>query len=93
MNERNRFVDWVGETVMVNMTHGGAPVGVLEEVNDWGIVVRSDQDIWWQPIQEPDEEGYVQTKQVVREVSEFYPWPMVVSVRVLELDEAAARGY
>jgi hypothetical protein len=93
MSERSRFVDWVGETVLVNMTHGGTPVGILEEVTDWGIVLRSDQELWWEPDQEPDEEGYTQMKHVVREVSEFYPWPMVVSVRVLEQDEAEGRGY
>jgi hypothetical protein len=90
--ERVRFADWQGENVMVNLVNGDAPVGVLEEVNDWGLVLRSEVGIWWTPDEPPDDEGFIRSKQVFRTVSEFYPWTMVGSVRVLEPDESVERG-
>ena len=94
MEEHVPFDEWVGENVMVNLTTGDVPAGKLEEINDRGIVLRRTQAIWWTPDgEEPDEEGYMRTKQVVRTVSEFYPWSVVYNVRVLEPDEAVERGF
>jgi hypothetical protein len=45
------FADWVGEAVMVFYPGGAGPVeyGVLEEVNDWGLVLRRGRWIHWVP--------------------------------------------
>jgi hypothetical protein len=43
MTERREFLTWEGEAVQVFYPGGNIPAdyGVLEEVNDWGLVLRS----------------------------------------------------
>ncbi len=93
--QRVLFADWEGENVMVNLVNGNAPAGLLEEINEYGIVVRTGEAIWWTLDDEPDEEGYThaRTKHVTRLVSAFFPWNVIYNVRVLEPDEAVERGF
>jgi len=89
------FAEWVGENVMVVLNNGNAQAGKLEEITEYGVVVRAMQGIWWTPADDPgpDEEGYVRSKHVNRLVSELYPWSSIFNVRILEPDEAVERGF
>jgi hypothetical protein len=86
---RMDFADWVGEAVMVFYPGGAGPAeyGVLEEVNDWGLVLRRDRWIHWAP-RGPDE----RRESDFRTVYEFHPWHIVNSVRVLEPEEQEYHG-
>jgi hypothetical protein len=82
------FADWVGEAVIV-LSLGGrshADYGILEEVNDWGLVITYRRLITWAT--ETGEWG----GQDERHISELKPWHMISSVRVLEPEEKEARG-
>jgi hypothetical protein len=84
------FADWVGRPVEVRTVHGEWPeYGVLEDVSDWGVVLRTRRTIAWGPT---DEFG-TSENQEDRQVADFRPWHMVVSVRVLEPEEAAYHGW
>jgi hypothetical protein len=88
MADRRGFAEWEGHPVMVFYTGGNIreDYGVLEEINEWGLVLRSYQRIVWGTPQE--ESG----GQDMRQVSQFRLWRMISSVRVLEREEREARG-
>jgi hypothetical protein len=98
MDEHRRvaFADWVGETVVVFFPGGAIPAeyGVLEEVNDWGLVLRHPRRISWPSADTPDETTGRGARggQDLRNVTEFRPWHMISSVRVLEPEEREAHG-
>jgi hypothetical protein len=82
------FADWVGEAVIV-LSLGGrshADYGILEEVNDWGLVITYRRLITWAT--EAGEWG----GQDERNISELKPWHIISSVRVLEPEEKEAHG-
>ena len=90
MTERRvLFADWVGQAVMVFYPGGNIPVdyGVLDEVNDWGLVLNHPLRISWPTggLEDPSEQD-------VRYVSEFRPWHMVSGVRLLEPEEKRSLG-
>jgi hypothetical protein len=89
MTDRRGFAEWEGKAVQVYYTGGKTPAdyGVLEEVNDWGLMLRlSSRRISW-----PGEvEGG--SYEDHRDVSEFRPWHMVSRVRVLEPEEKEGHG-
>ena len=86
------FRDWEDEQVAITFANGNTMAGVLEEVNELGIVANSRQSIWWTTETVPDEEGYTHTKHVDRQVQEFYTWATIASIRLMEPDEAEAYG-
>ena len=83
------FADWVGEAVMVFYPGGNIPeeYGVLEEVNDWGLVLTRSLWISW-----PEGGPGGPRDRALRRVSEFRPWHMVSGVRVLEQEERKHHG-
>ncbi len=91
------YGEWVGLPVMVN----GADVGVLEEVNEWGIVLRTPYTAWWRTAEltpemtedVPEDETHYSIKEIRRVSPVFRPWQMVSEIRVLEPDEAEAQGF
>jgi hypothetical protein len=91
MSERRVvFADWIGQAVVVLYPGGMMPAdyGVLEEVNDWGLVLRSTRTISWST----EESEFGGQEDFVRSVLEFHPWHMVSRVRVLEPEEKEAHG-
>jgi hypothetical protein len=90
MTGRRLFGNWVGEAVEVSSS-GGRRIpgyGVLEEVNDWGLVLRHSRNIQWSST--GSSENYNQ--QDLRNVSEFLPWHTISGVRVLEPEEKESHG-
>jgi hypothetical protein len=92
VNMANRpevFADWEGEAARVFYPGGDAPdVGVLEEVNDWGLVLRRGRWLSWSK----KEGSRVQKDSEFRHVAEFHPWHMVSGVRLLEPEEKEEYG-
>ncbi len=88
--EQKDFVHWKGEAVTVFYPGGQiyADYGTLEEVTDWGVVLRSRRSISWAP------PGAVegQAERDVREVSEFRPWSVISGIRLLEPEEKESHG-
>jgi hypothetical protein len=99
MDEHRRvaFADWVGEAVVVFYPGGAIPAdyGVLEEVNDWGLVLRHPRRISWPSAHPPDETTGrpAPGEQDLRHVAEFRPWHMISGVRVLEPEEREGHGF
>ena len=89
MTGRRGFAEWKGQPVMVSFPGGNIhrDYGVLEEVNEWGLVLRSNQRIVWRT------EAGEFTGHDVRQVPEFRPWQMISSVRMLEPEERKDRGF
>jgi hypothetical protein len=83
---RVAFADWVGKAVAVESSsrHVVQTYGQLEEVNDWGLVLRHRTRVTWPSAESPEESH---DHQDWREVSEFRPWHTVGGVRVLEPEE------
>ncbi len=74
---RAAFAEWVGHAVRVDGERAR-----LEEVTEWGVVVRVERGITWG---NPETgEGY---GQAVRSVSEFRPWAKIDSIRRAEPEE------
>jgi hypothetical protein len=89
-DRRVLFADWVGEAVELSSS-GGKRIpeyGVLEEVNDWGLVLRHRRNIQWSST--GSSESYDQ--QDLRNVSEFLPWHTISGIRVLEPEERETHG-
>jgi hypothetical protein len=90
------FADWVDEAVMVFYSGGSIPAdyGILEEVNDWGLVLRHLRRISWSSAAPPDEAtGRLGAGgEDLRSVDVFRPWHMISGVRVLEPEEREAHG-
>lgn len=88
------FADWVGEVVRVH--YGGQQYpdyGHLEEVNEWGLVLRHNRNLSWPDREKTDEYGNEIETYEQREVAELIPWRVIAGVRVLEPEEKAAYGY
>jgi hypothetical protein len=91
---RMDFADWVGQPVMLN----GQDVGLLDEVNDFGIVIRAVYPIWWRTPESLEGDGlegeiYYRETHVERVVSLFRPWHTISDIRVMESDEREAHGF
>lgn len=85
---RATFEQWTGEVVAVRSVHDSQAFtgGVLEEVNAWGIVLRHIRRIATGPAEQTSYGGWTQPGED-REISEFFPWHMVSSIRILEPEE------
>jgi hypothetical protein len=89
-DRRVPFADWVGEAVELSSS-GGKRIpeyGVLDEVNDWGLVLRHRRNIQWSST--GSSENYDQ--QDLRIVPEFLPWHTISAIRVLEPEERESHG-
>jgi hypothetical protein len=98
MTEQRALIsNWEGEAVMILDPMGQTITGILDEVNDWGVMVTTMTDFWWfvEPPQQGSEEGETvfRRKDAQRVLPVFRPWHTISLIRVLTGDELEAHGF
>lgn len=91
--QRTAFADWENKAVAVTSPgHDKEELGVLEEVNDSGVVLQFGRWITVRPEKRGNAGDYTSPNDF-RHVSEFRPWHMIASIRMLERWSGRRRSY